>query len=177
MTRRGKIARLPNHIREQINSRLHDGEDGKSILAWLNALPEAQTLLANLFHGRPVSHGNLSDWRLGGYRDWLIRQDALKFAADLQNENSPGREDLRRTSDSSLLSQVTIQYAASAKALITNELEPKIRWKRLRELCVDVTLLRRAELTVERKTHENYRNIETLTHRNTETPAPPVKPT
>ncbi len=31
MTRKGKIARLPHPIREQVNRRLQDGEEGKSI--------------------------------------------------------------------------------------------------------------------------------------------------
>ena len=38
MSRNGKIARLPGQNREEINRRLHDGEDGKKILGWLNYL-------------------------------------------------------------------------------------------------------------------------------------------
>ena len=90
MTRKGKIARLPNDIREQINSRLQDGEEGKSILSWLNSLPKVQTILADLFDGRPVNHANLSDWKLGGYRDWLLQQDVRQFARDLQDETPLG---------------------------------------------------------------------------------------
>jgi hypothetical protein len=41
MTRNGKIARLPQEIREQVNRRLEDGEPGKQIAEWLNGLPEA----------------------------------------------------------------------------------------------------------------------------------------
>ena len=40
MTRKGKIARLPQPIREQINRRLENGEEGKQIAEWLNTLPE-----------------------------------------------------------------------------------------------------------------------------------------
>jgi hypothetical protein len=144
MTRRGKIARLPDNIREQINSRLNDGEDGKSILSWLNALPEVQTVLSKLFQGRPVNHTNLSDWRLGGYRDWVLRQDTLDFARDLHNK------DPQRQSARSLLHHATVQYAAALKALLSNELDPKIKWKRLRELCADATHLHRAQLTPKR---------------------------
>ena len=39
-TRNGKIARLPLEIREQLNRRLDDGEQGQPDLDWLNALPE-----------------------------------------------------------------------------------------------------------------------------------------
>src|SRR5712692_3098289 len=40
MTHKGKIARLPLAIREQLNRRLQDGEIGKELVVWLNAAPE-----------------------------------------------------------------------------------------------------------------------------------------
>ena len=39
MARIGKIARLGSDIRNELNSRLADGADGKNILQWLNSLP------------------------------------------------------------------------------------------------------------------------------------------
>ena len=39
MARTGKIARLPDDIREQLNRRLNDGEKGKKLVMWLNSLP------------------------------------------------------------------------------------------------------------------------------------------
>ena len=36
-TRIGKIARLPNKIREELNRRLQGGERGETLLKWLNA--------------------------------------------------------------------------------------------------------------------------------------------
>ena len=41
-TRNGKIARLPRGVRQELNRRLHEGEQGKRLVAWLNALPEVQ---------------------------------------------------------------------------------------------------------------------------------------
>jgi len=41
MTRTGKITRLPHDLREALNRRLHDGEPGGPLLAWLNAQPAA----------------------------------------------------------------------------------------------------------------------------------------
>ena len=38
-TRRGKIARLPLAVREELNTRLRDGEEGKQLVLWLNGLP------------------------------------------------------------------------------------------------------------------------------------------
>jgi hypothetical protein len=74
--RRGKIARLPHAIREEINERLLNGLPGVEILAWLNALPEVRETLAKYFNGAPISEDNLSQWRRGGYVGWLENQRA-----------------------------------------------------------------------------------------------------
>ena len=42
----GKISRLPQIIRDELNQRLRDGELGNTLLLWLNSLPETQALLA-----------------------------------------------------------------------------------------------------------------------------------
>jgi hypothetical protein len=49
MTRNGKIARLSQTLREQVNTRLADNQPADEILAWLTALPEAQAVLARNF--------------------------------------------------------------------------------------------------------------------------------
>ena len=59
MTRRGKIARLPQPIREQINQRLQNGEEGKQIAEWLNTLPEVRSLIAHLQIGYLLSRPRL----------------------------------------------------------------------------------------------------------------------
>jgi len=79
----GKIARLPHDLRAQLNSRLQDGQLGPQILPWLNSLPQVQALLAQDFHALPISQQNLSNWRQGGYQEWLVRQDVLALAAQL----------------------------------------------------------------------------------------------
>ena len=40
MSRNGKIARLPGHIREQINRRSQKGERGVPLAHWLNGSPD-----------------------------------------------------------------------------------------------------------------------------------------
>ena len=49
MPKPSEIAHLPRALREERNSRLDDGESGKSLLPWLNSLPEAQTVIAKEF--------------------------------------------------------------------------------------------------------------------------------
>jgi len=73
----GKIARLPIEIREQLNRHLCDNQPGPDILGWLNSLLQTRQILDAQFHGAPISKQNLSQWRHGGYADWLLRQDVL----------------------------------------------------------------------------------------------------
>ena len=37
---KGKIGRLPKAIQEQVNRRLENGEKARTLVAWLNSLPE-----------------------------------------------------------------------------------------------------------------------------------------
>jgi hypothetical protein len=84
-TRKGKIATLPAKIREEINRRLHDGEQAKQILPWLNADKDVLRVLDETWHEQPVTPQNLSEWRNGGYQDWLKqneRVEQIKVLAD-----------------------------------------------------------------------------------------------
>jgi hypothetical protein len=92
MARNGKIARLPQAVRSQLNSRLQDGNDGKHILKWLNSLPEVRKVLQETFDGHPVNDQNLSDWRQGGFQEWLACQDIAAQAAQL----AANRDELQR---------------------------------------------------------------------------------
>lgn len=69
MARTGKIARLPLAIREELNHRLRENENGQTLLEWLNALPQCQDA--------PINDANLSLWRQGGFAEWLQDQDKV----------------------------------------------------------------------------------------------------
>ncbi len=58
--RNGKIARLPAVLREEVDRRLNDGQNGPEVRGWLNALPGVRAVLDTQFGGRPVSSQNLS---------------------------------------------------------------------------------------------------------------------
>jgi len=58
---------LPRDIREELNRRMHDGELGGPLLAWLNALPQVTQVLAQDFEGCGISKQNLSELRTGGF--------------------------------------------------------------------------------------------------------------
>jgi len=70
-TRNGKIARLPKKIREELNRRLEEGCTGAKLAEWLNEVPSVKKVLREQFKNQPISEQNLSQWRDGGYEDWL----------------------------------------------------------------------------------------------------------
>ena len=80
----GKIARLPDHIRNELNHRLCANELGLRLLDWLNRLPEVQTILARDFGARPINSVNLTKWKTGGYREWFFRREMILTALQAQ---------------------------------------------------------------------------------------------
>jgi len=73
-TPKGKIARLPARLREEVCRRLHDMQPASVLLAWLNAEAETQRVMREQFAAEPVSEQNLSAWRQGGFQLWLREQ-------------------------------------------------------------------------------------------------------
>ena len=86
MTRNGKIARLPREIRDRLNARLQNGEPGVKLVAWLNSLPDVQEVLEAWFNDRPITEQNLSEWKQGGYQDWLKHQESLEWMRTVSEE-------------------------------------------------------------------------------------------
>src|SRR5688500_3105784 len=76
-TRTGKIARCPVHIREEVNRRRLDGQTASKVIVWLHTLPEVLQVLDEHFGEEPISPQNLSEWKQGGYRDWLKRRERV----------------------------------------------------------------------------------------------------
>src|SRR6516162_4291619 len=113
-TRTGKIARLPDSIREELNQRLQNNERGKSLIKWLNSLPEVQALLKDHFDGKPINDQNLTEWRKGGFDDWQMRQGALKLAQNLGDENSLGDKSLTADFSEKLARWLILRFAAAA---------------------------------------------------------------
>src|SRR5437667_9659731 len=89
-TRNGRIARLPLAVRQELNRRLDEGEQGKKLVAWLNGLPAVQAIAATEFGGKAIREQNLSEWKQGGYRDWRAQQEALEVA-ERRREDAPER--------------------------------------------------------------------------------------
>jgi hypothetical protein len=146
MARNGKIARLPREIRDELNRRLQNGEQGGPLLAWLNGLPEVQKILARDFGGVAISKQNLCEWRAGGFAEWQARQDTLDDARELAadaNEITAATEG--RLTDH-LATVVAVRYASALAGWsgeVTDEFRKKLR--ALRGLCQDIVELRRGD--------------------------------
>jgi len=158
MTRNGKIARLARTIRDELNRRLQDGEPGVRLVDWLNGLPDTQRVLATDFAGRPINEQNLSEWKAGGYRDWLARQETLSQVRDLAAD----AKELTTATDGRLTDHLaTVLAARYAAALagwngeITEEFRRKLRV--LRGLCQDIVELRRGDHSGARLNMEHER--------------------
>jgi hypothetical protein len=79
-SRTGKIARLPEEVRLELNHRMADGAKGPELLPWLNHLPDVRAVLTRHFGGRLINHQNLTAWRFGGYREWTFRREFFMAA-------------------------------------------------------------------------------------------------
>jgi len=145
-TRIGKIARLPNEVREELNRRLQDGEPGEKLLKWLNALPNVRKILDAQFGGRPISKQNLSEWKLGGYRDWE-RAEEDRLCVDRLTERAA---QVAGTDDESPLSErmaavLLVEMAATFEQLKDASLPPAERWQLVRQMSRELAQMRRED--------------------------------
>jgi len=144
MTRIGKIARLPHYIRTELNRRLQDGEPGVKLVEWLNQQEAVQEVLRDEFGGRPVSEQNLSEWKAGGYQDWLRHEEARAFVQNLTEQS----DELDEMADGQEISDrfaglLAAEMTRLAKMLLEKETDPEKRWQRLREIHRELSQLRR----------------------------------
>jgi len=149
MTRRGKIARLPRDIREQVNRRLDECVEGKLIAEWLNSLPKVTDLMAAEFGGQPVSEVNVSNWKLGGYLDWLEHQEDLEAISRFGSDAG----EIRKKSGGGLADQLAVCLAARIVRALRNmpsaEEDPQGQLEWLRRLCADLSKMRKGDQNAE----------------------------
>src|SRR5258708_23348617 len=84
------------------------GKGARGLAAWLNALPEAQSVLNSQSNGAPISEVNLTHWRQGGYLQWLTERECFDSARALAD----GDCDLAKAGLSAerLLNILTLRY-------------------------------------------------------------------
>ena len=142
-TRVGKIAQLPKSIRDDLNQRLENGKQGPELLQWLNSLPETQKLLAEKFEAMPINRQNLTEWRQGGYQDWLRHQQREQHVQRIVEEGGSlghieGSSDLFENCARIALAE----WLADMDTL--HEFTGEERSKRLRALNIDLARLQNA---------------------------------
>ena len=169
-SRTGKIARLPAAIRDELNSRLHDGEPAASLLPWLNALPEVQSILAAHFHGRPVTKQNLSEWRRGGFTDWLQLQESRAWLTHLREQATALQNDSGDASAASALlaAPLAVALGRTLQHLSANASAKPAHLHRLLDLASGLNRLRRydhAEARLRLETRRTLSDVALAEHR------------
>ena len=153
----GKIARLPRELREQVNRRLQDDEPAHSLIAWLNSLPEVQSLLAAEFEGRPLRKQNISEWKQNGYRHWQMRQAASEFTQILAADPPDPGDSSSGALTEKLAQWATLRFAALAHNFASFTDDPETELRLLRDFCADILMLRRGDLSAGRLALEQAR--------------------
>ncbi|MDR3405992.1 MAG: hypothetical protein P4L99_26135 [Chthoniobacter sp.] len=85
-TRTGKIGRLPQAIRHELNQRIADGEGAQQLVDWLNGLDPVRERLAEYHQGRAITEHNISDWKQGGFLDWQCHEECRRVLRDFLDE-------------------------------------------------------------------------------------------
>jgi hypothetical protein len=93
--RNGKIAQLPVELRDLVNQMLAEGATSAVIIEKLAE------------HGVSLNHQNVSNWRHGGYQDWVARQEWL---ADIDSERESAAALLAKGDETSF-HQAVLQLA------------------------------------------------------------------
>jgi hypothetical protein len=157
MSRNGKIAHLSSVLRDELNQRLDNGEESTTLLPWLHALPEVQKSLKTHFDSAPITKQNLSEWHLGGFREWQIRHELISQAYQL----SESADEMEEAVETHLLAgQLAAVLAARYAALLNSwdgEVEAQFveKVRLLRALTHDIALLQKTMHQASRQKREH----------------------
>ena len=130
MTRTGKIARLPKYVRDQLNRRIEDGEQGKQLVEWLNELPGVQEVLKEQFGGRAVTEQNLSEWKQTGHPEWLRQEETRSLVSKLTEQS----DDLDEAADGMEISDryasvLAVELIRVTRTRLEKETDPEKCWQ------------------------------------------------
>jgi len=143
-TRTGKIARLPATIREELNRRFNNGSLAKDLVPWLNELPDVKRVMNELFGGRPITEDNLSQWRRGGFQDWLRDEERrVRLCQIMERYEELGPEEGARRSEAHFYQWIAAELMTEFERLSTMT-DRDERWKRFQKISQELNRLQRA---------------------------------
>jgi hypothetical protein len=154
-THNGKIARLPREIRDELNLRLDNGGTETAILPWLNALPSVQSVLAAQFGSRLVSPQNLTNWRQGGYQDWLKQRAHQHLVRQVADDANKVAESGGPGITGHISTVLTAELLLTARAMQNEPASPAARFGQLREMLQTVSEVRREDYLAGRLALDN----------------------
>ena len=109
MARQGKIARLRKDLRDAVNLALQDGATAAAVA---KLIADAKAHGATNGDGSEIEvpdDQNVTNWRQGGYQDWLGEQQRLE---DMRFKNELALEIVRRN-EGTKISEATLLLASS----------------------------------------------------------------
>jgi hypothetical protein len=131
-----------------LNRRLDEGEEGGSLLRWLNGTDTVKKVLADVpgvWNGR-VNKQNLSHWRQTGYRDWKRQMERRDIALLLVERGRELGEEMDGVDLANHLSAVLVaDYAEAIQNVQAEDLKPRERCAQLRDCLLAVAKVRRED--------------------------------
>lgn len=112
----GKVARLPNEVRETINRLIRDGLPYATILAQLGEV------------GQGLNRHNLKSWRKGGFLEWEQKQERT---ASLRAKEQFALEILREE-DGDKLQEAVLQITAAQLTQLLADFDPTVMGEKLK---------------------------------------------
>jgi len=107
--RNGKVARLPKAVRDRINVMIQDGVTYLKIIERLGA------------EGEGLNEDNLSNWKQGGYQDWLRE---IQLAETMRAKHELAHEIVARSAEANGAGQAVLQIIAANLCEFLTETEP-----------------------------------------------------
>ena len=104
--------------------------------------------MAAEFDGKSITEQNLSEWKHGGYRDWLGKQQAFEIAERLREDAMEWSAEGRAPLTDTLAFWLVARYALATRRVA--ETGGREGWRLLREMCGDVVELRKGDHSAER---------------------------
>jgi len=106
----------------------------KDLVPWLNELPDVKRVMNELFGGRPITEDNLSQWRRGGFQDWLRdeeRRARLRQITEALRKLGP--EEGARRSEAHFYQWMAAELMTELQRLSTMT-DRNERWKRFQKI-------------------------------------------